>query len=346
MERHDITGRRTGHTAGNSAAGSLADRRFDDAWRDDRAYVVDRAARMLGSAAEAEDVVQDAFIRLTRVDITEIDDVRGWLAVVVRRLCLDRIGSAHSRRESATGTTMPDGSVLLRGRGGDGGTGDPADRVTLDDQVQRALAVVLDRLSPAERTSFVLHDVFGFGFDSVAEIVGRTPVACRQLASRARRAIRLRDDADPSTGDDTAGGMVADSEPARHRLLAERFIAACAGGDIAELMHVLDPDVVGEATLFGHGPLVRLEGRPAVMQRLIGMFGPGTESLLVPFVVERAPGVVVFTHDRLAAVVRLDANGDVIHHLKSFVVPPAGARGRDRSEHDGRAERGAPGGAS
>jgi RNA polymerase sigma-70 factor, ECF subfamily len=281
------------------------------------------------------------------VDITEIDDVRGWLAVVVRRLCLDRIGSAHARRESAAGTTMPDGSVLLRGRGVDGGTGDPADRVTLDDQVQRALAVVLDRLSPAERTSFVLHDVFGFGFESVAEIVGRSPVACRQLASRARKAIRLRDDAGPSSGDDTAGRVLADREPARHRLLAERFIAACAGGDIAELMQVLDPDVVvGEATLSGHGPLVRLEGRPAVMQRLIGMFGPGTESLLVPFVVERAPGVVVFTHDRLAAVVRLDANGDVIHHLKSFVVPPAGPRGGDRSEDDGRAERGAPGGAS
>jgi RNA polymerase sigma-70 factor (ECF subfamily) len=311
------------------AMGPSGTRLFDDAWRDDRAYLLDRATRMLGSAPEAEDVIQDAFIRLARVDITEIDDVRGWLAVVVRRLCLDRIGSAHARRESASGTTMPDGSVLLRGDGTGGDVVDPADRVTLDDQVQRALAVVLDRLSPAERTAFVLHDVFGFAFERVGEIVGRTPTACRQLASRARRAIRATGAAEAdgegvvsSKGVVSGDGVVADAELARQRLLAERFVAACAGGDIADLMEVLDPDVVGEATLFDHGPLLRLEGRPAIIQRLLAMFGPGTDSLLVPFVVERAPGIVVFTHDRLAAVVRLDETEGRIGHLKSFVVPP------------------------
>jgi RNA polymerase sigma-70 factor (ECF subfamily) len=298
----------------NATHDTSQDRRFDDAWRDDRQYVVDRATRMLGNAAEAEDVVQEAFIRLGRVEIAEIEDVRGWLAVVVRRLCLDRIGSAHTRRETASGTTLPDGTLVSVGNRVGGSGGDPADRVTLDDQVQRALAVVLDRLTPAERTAFVLHDVFGFAFDAVAEIVGRTPAACRQLASRARRAIR-------------AGGesAVPDVETTRRRVLTERFIAACAGGDIAELMEVLDPDVVGEATLFGHGPIVVVEGRPAVIQRLIGMFGPGSDSTLVPLAVERAPGMVVFSHGRLAAVVRLDESGNVIRHLKSFVVPPTRA---------------------
>jgi RNA polymerase sigma-70 factor (ECF subfamily) len=304
--------------------------RFDDIWRDDHGYLLERAARMLGDRAEAEDIVQEAFGRLARVDLDEIVDVRGWLAVVVRRLCLDRIGAAHSRRESAVGGMLADGSVPLRA----GSDGDPADRITLDEQVQRALAFVLDRLTPAERTAFVLHDVFGFDFNEIAQIVGRTPVACRQLASRARRSIR--------TGD---ASVEPDVEVARHRLLAERFIAACAGGDISALMEVLDPDVVGEATLFGHGPLVRLEGRPAVMQRLLGMFGPGTDSLLVPLPVERAPGVIVFAHGRLAAVVRLDETDNVIRHLKSFVVPPRRSV-VDRVEADGRAERGATGGPS
>lgn len=308
----------------------IGDSRFDDIWRGDRAYLLERAARMLGDRTEAEDVVQEAFGRLARVDIDEIADVRGWLAVVVRRLCLDRIRSAHSRRESAVGGMLADGSIPLR----PGSDGDPADRITLDEQVQLALAVVLDRLTPAERTAFVLHDVFGFEFNEIAEIVGRTPVACRQLASRARRSIRSGD-----------VSVEPDVEAARSRLLAERFIAACAGGDISALMEVLAPDVVGEATLFGHGPIARLEGRPAVAQRLLGMFGPGTDSILVPLPVERAPGVVVFSHHRLAAVVRLDEADDLVCHLKAFVVPPSRSV-VDRVESDGRAERGAAGGAS
>ena len=222
---------------------------------------------MLHGGAEAEDVVQEAFGRLARVDVDEIDDLRGWLMVVVRRICLDHLSSAHARRESAPGW-LADGDVPLLGQE----PGDPADRVTLDDEVQLALALVLDRLTPAERTAFVLHDVFGFPFDAVGEIVGRTPTACRQLASRARRSIR--------TGDRRGQ---TDDEITRHQILTERFIAACAGGDITELMAVLDPDVVGEATLEGVGPFVRLEGRPAVAKRIFELFGPGTSRQLLPF---------------------------------------------------------------
>jgi RNA polymerase sigma-70 factor (ECF subfamily) len=262
---------------------------------------------MLGDPAEAEDVIQDAFDRLTRVDLDEIEDVRGWLAVVVRRLCLDRIRSARSRREVSSGSDLVDGFAMLQGDR----TADPADRVTLDDQVQLALAVVLDRLTPAERTAFVLHDVFGFSFEAIAEIVGRTPTACRQLASRARRSVRTG--ADPVEPDRTS---------VRCRVLAERFIAACAGGDITELMQALDPDVVGVATLFGHGPIVRQEGRPEVAQRLIGLFGPGTETRLVPFAVERDPGAIAFVHGRLAAVIHLEETDGLVRHISSLVMPP------------------------
>src|SRR3954468_15545430 len=160
------------------------DPRFDEVWREDRGRMLALARRTLGDAAEAEDVVQEAFGRLARVDLDELQDVRGWLAVVVRRLCLDRIRSAHFRRESVTLGSLPDGVISLPPEL----AADPADRITLDDQVQLALAVVLGRLSPAERTAFVLHDIFGFPYAAVGEIVGRSTTACRQLASRARRA--------------------------------------------------------------------------------------------------------------------------------------------------------------
>ena len=163
---------------------------------------------------------------------------------------------------------LPDGVISRRRRSC---AADPADRVTLDDQVQLALAVVLDRLSPAERTAFVLHDVFGFPFAAVGEIVGRTPAACRQLASRARRAIR---EVGPETRRRPPRPTSRTSSTAPWRSVHRRV----RGGDISALMEVLDPDVVGEATLFGFGPLPTSVGRPVIAQRLLGLFGPGTES--------------------------------------------------------------------
>ena len=302
--------------ATSSSSDSPSDRRVDDVWRNERAYLLGCASRMLHGGAEAEDVVQEAFGRLPRVDVDEIDDLRGWLMVVVRRICLDHLSSAHARRESAPGW-LADGDVPLLGQE----PGDPADRVTLDDEVQLALALVLDRLTPAERTAFVLHDVFGFPFDAVGEIVGRTPTACRQLASRARRSIR--------TGERRGQ---TDDEITRHQILTERFIAACAGGDITELIAVLDPDVVGEATLEGVGPFVRLEGRPAVAKRIFELFGPGTSRQLLPVPVENTPGIVAFDHGRVIAVFRLDEKGGVVHHLRGFVRrPPARGSSSERS---------------
>jgi RNA polymerase sigma-70 factor (ECF subfamily) len=292
------------------------DPRFAAVWSEDRGRLLGLARRMVGDAGDAEDVVQEAFGRLARVDLDELDDVRGWLAVVVRRLCLDRIRSAHFRRESVTLGGLPDGVVSLLPEL----AADPADRITLDDQVQLALAVVLDRLSPAERTAFVLHDIFGFPYAAVGEVVGRSTVACRQLASRARRAIQ---EGPASRLDDV---RPVDIEDEQHRAVSERFIEACAGGDIRALMEVLDPDVVGEATLFGYGPLLTSVGRPVIAQRLLGLFGPGTGSALIPMTVERLPGVVAFVHQRVAAVVRFQTDDGRIRDIRALVLPPGAQR--------------------
>jgi len=273
---------------------------FAEIWRDQHDRLVARATRMLGDAAAAEDVVQEAFRRLDATPLNEIDDVGGWMAVVVRRLCLTRMRAAYVRHE-AIGVEVPIVADV-----------DPLDRVTLDDEVQAALAVVLDALTPAERTAFVLHDVFGFPFDAVAAIVGRSDAAVRQLASRARRAIR-RDQLPPAA---------ARPDTREHDVVVERFIAACAGGDIGALVAVLDPDVDGHAELLGFGPIADATGRPEVAQRLIGLFGPGTDSHLVPVTVEGDAGVVAYLHGRLAALVRLESDNGVIRHFRAWVLPP------------------------
>jgi len=282
---------------------TAADRGFDAAWRTYRARLLAQAARTLHDEAAAEDVVQEAFRRLSTVPVDEIEDVGGWLSVVVRRLCLNRLRSAFARHEGTVGETF----AL------DITEADPADRVTLDDEVQLALAVVLDRLSPPERTAFVLHDVFGFPFDAVGAIVGRTPGACRQLASRARRSIRI----------ESFGVIPSNIDPTQHRQVVERFIAACTGGDIVALMELLDPEVDGHAELIGFGTVADLSGRAAVAQRLIGMCGPGTDTVMLPVSIEDCPGVVAYAHGRVAAVIRIENHHGLIRHLRSFVVPPS-----------------------
>jgi len=164
------------------------DEQVIQAWNAHRPYLVDLAFRMLGDIGAAEDVVQDAFARLLREPRGEVTDDRGWLIVVTSRLCLDQIRSARSRRER----THDAGEIEFVSGGqpppGRGAPGDPADRVTLDDDIQLALLVVLQRLGPAERVVFVLHDIFGVPFDSVAETLGRPAATCRQLARQPRPA--------------------------------------------------------------------------------------------------------------------------------------------------------------
>jgi RNA polymerase sigma-70 factor (ECF subfamily) len=178
----------------------------------------------LGDLGEAEDVVQEAWLRLERAGASSIEDLDAWLTTVVGRLALDTLRSARARRESYVGPWLPEPVVAT-------GAEDPADRVTLDESVSYALLAVLEQLSPAERTAFVLHDVFDVPFGEVAEVVGRTPEAVRQLASRARRHVaheRPRFEASPDEHDRAVGA----------------FAQAVADGDLLGLVAVLDPNVV------------------------------------------------------------------------------------------------------
>jgi RNA polymerase sigma-70 factor, ECF subfamily len=202
------------------------------AWRADRAYLIDLAYRMLGDIGAAEDVVQEAFLRLDLAEPGEVRDPRGWLTVVTSRLCLDRIRSAQNRRERPSDTAWLDSALSLSQQT----VVDPADRVTLDEEVSEALLILLQRLSPAERVSFVLHDVFQLPFGQVAEILGKPTATCRQLAKRAR--------------DKVAGGPGATKrELADHELhkLSQTFLAACANGDLQALTAVLHNEVWGVA---------------------------------------------------------------------------------------------------
>jgi RNA polymerase sigma-70 factor (ECF subfamily) len=184
------------------------------------------AYSQLGSLAEAEDVVQEAWLRLQRTDRAAIANLRAWLTTVVGRLALDELRSARVRRERYVGTWLPEPVVEPASP-----EPDPADRVTLDESVSHALLVVLESLSPAERTAFVLHDVFGYAFDEVAEVVGRTPASARQLASRARRHISEQRPRYPATHEE-------------QRRVIEAFFAAAREGDMDGLVALLDPDVV------------------------------------------------------------------------------------------------------
>ena len=178
--------------------------------------------------SEAEDCVQEAWLRLQAQDPASIRDIGAWLTTTVSRLAYDTLGSARARRERYVGPWLPE--PLVESLGDD----DPADRVTLDESVSMALLVVLERLSPAERTAFLLHDVFGLAFEEVAGVVGRTPAAVRQLASRARRHVEDGRPRFPPT-------------PAQQRRLVAAFAEACGGGDMEQLVALLDPDVVWRA---------------------------------------------------------------------------------------------------
>ncbi|EWC64269.1 RNA polymerase sigma-70 factor [Actinokineospora spheciospongiae] len=175
-----------------------------------------------GDRGAAEDVVQEAWLRLVS-SREPVDDVTGWLVVVTSRLALDVVKSARHRREQYVGQWLPEPLVEL--------DADPADRVTLDESVTLALLVVLETLSPAERTVFLLHEVFGLPFTEVAGVVGRTPAAVRQLASRARRHVADR-------------APRFEPDPVRQRAVVSAFATACAGDDLGALLALLDPDVV------------------------------------------------------------------------------------------------------
>lgn len=183
------------------------------------------AYRMLGSASEADDAVQEAWLRLSRSDAEAIHNLEGWLTTVVGRVCLDMLRSRKARREEALDAEVVEPVVTADA------AANPEEEAQLADSVGLALLVVLDTLAPAERVAFVLHDVFDVSFDEIASIVGRTPAAARQLASRARRRVR---------GEETVPATELQSQ----RTVVDAFLAALRAGDFAGLVAVLDPDVV------------------------------------------------------------------------------------------------------
>ena len=281
------------------------DREIEDLWRTQRRRLLDIGYRMLGSVSEAEDVTSEAYTRLVAADTEAIDDIVGWLVTVTGRLCVDRLRAHESSRRAYVGPWLPEPILSPV----DTARSDPADRVTLDDSVRMALLVVLEQLSPAERTSFVLHDLFGVSFEEIAEIVGRSAPACRQLASRARRRIQADPEAPRATVD-----------RAELEEVARRFAAACRAGTIEPLLEVLDPDVVGDFDSGGvvpGAPLRALDGAENVARVLAHSFAhPG-----VSFTVENVngdPGVVVRIGQDLAAVIAIgvhDRRVDLIHAI-------------------------------
>lgn len=189
-----------------------------------RTHLRSVAYRVLGSLSEAEDAVQESWLRLNRSDTAGVENIGGWLTTVVGRVCLDMLRLRNSRREEPPGAYVPE-PVASREAGMD-----PEHEALLTDSVGLALLVVLDTLNPTERLAFVLHDVFGVSFDEIAPIVGRSPTAARQLASRARRRVR--------------GATVPETDLTRRRKVVDAFLAASRSGDFDALLKLLDPDVV------------------------------------------------------------------------------------------------------
>jgi RNA polymerase sigma-70 factor (ECF subfamily) len=273
----------------------------------------------LGSLAEAEDVVQEAWLRLSRVDAEGIEDLEAWLVTVVSRLALDALRSARMRRERYVGPWLPDPLV-----GAAGDDADPADRVTLDETVSHALLFVLERLSPAERTAFILHDVFGYSFDEVGDVVGRTPAAARQLASRARRHVVEQRPRQSGT-------------PQEQRRAVEAFAAAAGGGDLDALLAVLDPDVVmrsdgGGRVQAARKPLVGIDRVSRALVALARKFAGRSEAHFVDvnglpglLMVNRDDGqvsVLAFTVDAgRITTIHLQRNPDKLGHVRAPRAP-------------------------
>src|SRR5437763_7121542 len=233
------------------------------------------AYRMLGSLAEADDAVQDSWLRLSRSGAGGVDNLGGWLTTVVARVCLNVLRARHVRREEPIGLHVPD-PLISRENGVD-----PEHEALLGDSVGLALLVVLERLTPAERLAFVLHDMFDLPFEEIAPLVGRSPAAARQLASRARRRVQ-------------GAATAADADRTRQREVVDAFLAAARAGDFAALLGVLDPDVVVRTE---HA---QVRGAPAVAERAMKERARAARAALV----NGAVGVIVAPQGRLLMVLR------------------------------------------
>ena len=237
---------------------------------------------MLGSLTEADDAIQEAWLRASRAGASDVDNLAGWLTTIVARVCLNMLRSRSRRREEALSVHLPDPVITAEGEL------QPEDEALLADQVGLALLVVLDSLSPAERLAFVLHDMFELPFDEIAPMVGRSPVATRQLASRARRRVREAEIPTP------------DPDLARQRQVVDAFFQAAREGDFDALLRILHPDVILRSD-FGakhRAASVVYRGADAVARQARGF--PG--ALVTPALVNGAAGAVVTVRGRPIAI--------------------------------------------
>jgi RNA polymerase sigma factor (sigma-70 family) len=237
------------------------------------------AYRMLGSLSEADDAVQEAWLHLSRVDTSDIANLGGYLTTVVARICLDMLRSRRSRREEPLGAYVPD-AIVSRAD-----ALDPEHQALLADSVGLALLVVLETLNPAERLAFVLHDMFAVPFEEIAPIVGRSPTAARQLASRARRRVQ-------------GSASAPDADRSRQRAVVDAFFAAARNGDFEALLAELDPEVVlrSDGGILRPGATVVVRGARQVAKRALSFAQP--TALVRPALVNGAAGVVVVVDGR------------------------------------------------
>jgi RNA polymerase sigma factor (sigma-70 family) len=281
--------------------GAMNDRdRLAEQFEANRARLKAVAYRMLGSVSEADDAVQESWLRLSRSDAAAIESLQSWLTTVVARVSLDMLRSRRSRREEPFGPHVPEPLLAA-----------PAEddhEALLADSVGLALLIVLERLPPAERLAFVLHDMFAVPFEEIASIVERTPAAARQLASRARRRVR--------------GAAVPDVDLARQQEVVAAFLAAAREGDFEALVAVLDPDVVFRVDrgAIPVRPSREVRGAPAVAEALLTSGAPFAP-LGRPAIVNGAAGVVVARGGRLIAVAGFTVVADRIVEIDLLAEP-------------------------
>jgi RNA polymerase sigma factor (sigma-70 family) len=269
-------------------------------FEENRARLRAVAYRMLGSICEADDAVQETWLRLSRSDTSSVENLGAWLTTVVGRVCLDMLRSRRSRRDGPLGVQVPD-RIVSHGDGID-----PEREALLADSVGLALLVVLDTLNPAERLAFVLHDMFGVPFEEIAPIVGRSPSAARQLASRARRRVQ-------------GATNVPDTDLTRQREVVDAFLAAARGGDFDALVAVLDPDVVLRSDLSAAHAVGSREvrGSPAVARTA----AKGRARAARPALVNGTVGVVVAPRGRLLMVLAFTIRGQNIVEIDAIADP-------------------------
>lgn len=275
----------------------------------ERRQLINLAYRLLGSLADAEDVVQETYARwyaMSQQQRKAIESPGGWLTTVASRICLDVLGSARARRESYVGVwipePLPDRREWVNGRSG-GTTVDPADRVTLDESINMAFLVVLESMTPAQRVAFILHDVFGYSFAEVAKIVGRTPAACRQLAASARRRIRAKQA--PATPTAQRANIVRD------------FKQAWEAKDIGALIGLLDPNAtaIGDGGGLVSAALHPIEGGEQIARLVVDVASRVPNLTLLERTVNGQPGLVAQQDGLTVMVMAFDMAGDRIKHI-------------------------------